>query len=137
MFIDLAGFTALGQELDAEEVHTLLDRFFGRVDFILEEHGGYVDKHIGDCVMAVFGAPVAHGNDIERAVRAALAIRDAMPMISAELGRPISVHIGVASGQVVASATGSATRREYTVTGDSVTRLAPHRYRSARRDSDL
>jgi class 3 adenylate cyclase len=75
MFADLAGFTALGRELDAEEVHTLLEVSFGRVDYIVEEHRGRVDKHIGDSVMVVFGAPVAHGNDVERAVsreRAAL-----------------------------------------------------------------
>ena len=86
LFADLAGYTALSRELDAEEVHALLDRFFERVDRMVEEHGGRVDKHIGDCVMAVFGAPVAHGNDAERAVRAALAIRDAMPAVSAEVG---------------------------------------------------
>ena len=79
LFADLAGYTALSRELDAEEVHALLGRFFDRADRLVEEHGGRVDKHIGDCVMAVFGAPVAHGNDAERAVRAALAIRDAMP----------------------------------------------------------
>ena len=120
LFADLTGFTALGRELDAEEVHALLERFFGRVDRIVEAHGGRIDKHIGDCVMAVFGAPVAHGNDAERAVSAALAIRDAMPTLSAELGRPIEVHVGVAGGQVVASGTGSASHREYTVTGDTV-----------------
>src|SRR5262245_8874408 len=120
MFADLVGFTALGREVDPEQVHALLERFFSRVDDLVEAHGGRVDKHIGDCVMAVFGAPVAHGNDVERAVTAALAIRDAMPKLSAELGRPLSLHIGVASGQVVASDTGSASHREYTVTGDSV-----------------
>jgi hypothetical protein len=57
LFADLVSFTALGRELDAEEVHALLERFFGRVDRIVEAHGGRIDKHIGDCVMAVFGAP--------------------------------------------------------------------------------
>jgi class 3 adenylate cyclase len=52
-------------------MHALLEGFFGRVDYIVEEHRGRVDKHIGDSVMAVFGAPVAHGNDVERAVSAA------------------------------------------------------------------
>ena len=70
--------------------------------------------------MAVFGAPVAHGNDTERAVRTALAIRDAMPELSAELGRPVGVHIGIAGGQVVASRTGSAIRRQYEVTGETL-----------------
>ena len=120
LFADLAGYTALSRELDAEEVHALLGRFFERIDRVVEEHGGRVDKHIGDCVMAVFGAPVAHGNDAERAVRAALAIRDAMPAVSAEAGREVGVHVGVAGGQVVASGTGSASHREYTVTGQSV-----------------
>ena len=90
LFADLAGYTALSNELDAEEVHALLGRFFDRADRIVEEHGGHIDKHIGDCVMAVFGAPVAHGNDAERAVRAALAIRDAMPELSARVGRPLA-----------------------------------------------
>jgi class 3 adenylate cyclase len=120
LFADLAGYTALSRELDAEDVHLLLGRFFERADRIIETHGGHIDKQIGDCVMAVFGAPVAHGDDAERAVRAALALRDAMPEVSAELARPVHVHVGVASGQVVASGTGSTHHRAYTVTGDTV-----------------
>ncbi|HEX6015351.1 MAG TPA: adenylate/guanylate cyclase domain-containing protein [Geminicoccaceae bacterium] len=120
LFADLAGYTALSRELDAEDVHALLGRFFERVDRVVEEHGGRVDKHLGDCVMAVFGAPLAHGNEAERAVRAALAVHDAMPSVAAEIGRAVDVHVGIAGGQVVASGTGSASHREYTVTGDSV-----------------
>jgi class 3 adenylate cyclase/tetratricopeptide (TPR) repeat protein len=120
LFVDLAGYTKLASELDAEEVHSLLGRFFARADGIVEAFGGRVDKHIGDCVMAVFGAPLAHSNDPERAARAALAIRDAMPGLGQEFGREIGVHIGIASGQVVASGTGSEAHSEYTVTGDSV-----------------
>ena len=70
--------------------------------------------------MAVFGAPIAHGNDTERAVRTALAIRDAMPELSAQLGHPVGVHIGIAGGQVVASRSGSAIHREYELTGETV-----------------
>src|SRR5262249_17307968 len=70
LFADLSGYTSLSNKLDAEVVHALLVRFFECVDRIVEEHGGRVDKHIGDCIMGVFGAPVAHGNDAERAVRA-------------------------------------------------------------------
>src|SRR5262249_10281113 len=93
---------------------------FESVDRVIEEHGGRVDKHIGDCVMGVFGAPIAHSNDAERAVRAALAIRASMARLSAEVGRAVDVHIGVAGGQVVASTSGSAPHGQYTVTGDSV-----------------
>ena len=89
LFADLAGYTQLSSELDAEEVHALLGRFFGLVDGIVKEYDGTVDKHIGDCVMAVFGAPIAHGNDPERAVRAALEIQHSVPTRSDEIGRPV------------------------------------------------
>ena len=120
LFADLAGYTALSRDLDPEEIHALLQRFFDKVDGLVRAHNGHIDKHIGDCVMAVFGAPTSHGNDIERAVRAALAIRDAMPALSVELDRQIRVHIGVAGGEVIASGSGSASHREYTVTGNTV-----------------
>ncbi|MCG7403967.1 MULTISPECIES: adenylate/guanylate cyclase domain-containing protein [Caballeronia] len=120
LFADLCGFTQMSREIDAEEVLDVLDRYFEQVDRIVELHGGHVDKHVGDSVMAVFGAPVSHGNDAERAVRAALAIDDAMPGLSRALGRAVCVHIGIAGGEVVASGTGSATHRAYTVTGDTV-----------------
>jgi class 3 adenylate cyclase len=120
LFADLAGYTAWGQQLDAEEVHALLEQFFDRADRIIQEHGGRIDKHIGDCVMGVFGAPIAHSDDPERAARAALAINAAIPDVSARVGRPIGIHIGVAGGQVVASRTGSTSHSEYTVTGDTV-----------------
>src|ERR1700751_2562610 len=55
LFADLAGYTAWGQQLDAEELHALLGHFFDRADQIIQEHGGRIDKHIGDCVMGVFG----------------------------------------------------------------------------------
>ncbi|MFP3559467.1 adenylate/guanylate cyclase domain-containing protein, partial [Paraburkholderia sp. SIMBA_049] len=102
LFADLCGFTRMSQEVDPEEVLAVLDRYFEEVDHIIEQHGGHVDKHVGDCVMAVFGAPLSHGNDVERAVRAALAISDTMPELSRTLARPLSVHIGIAGGQVVA-----------------------------------
>src|SRR5215471_3518874 len=119
LFADLTGSTKWGQQLDAEEVHALLEQFFDRADSAIQQHGGNIVRHIGDCVMAVFGAPIAHDNDTERAARAALAIQAAVPEISARVSRPVGVHIGIAGGQVVASRTGSATYSEYTVTGNA------------------
>lgn len=118
LFADICGYTRLSSELDAEETHALLEKYFRTVDDIIESFGGSVDKHIGDSVMAVFGAPVAHGDDPERAIRAAIAIHQSMPEVSEEVGRTVEVHIGVASGQVVASGIGN--DNHYTVTGDSV-----------------
>lgn len=120
LFADLAGFTRLTSEADAEEVHRLLGRYFDLVDGAIARAGGAVDKHIGDATMAVFGAPVAHGNDIERAVRAAGEIHEAMAVLSREFGRTLAAHVGIASGEVVAASTGSAVRADYTVTGDAV-----------------
>ena len=120
LFADLSGFTKLTSARDPEETHRLMGRFFESVDGIVESFGGTVDKHIGDSVMALFGAPVAHGNDPERAVRAAADIHAAMDSLSRDLELALEVHIGIASGHVVASGLGSGRHREYTVLGDSV-----------------
>jgi class 3 adenylate cyclase/tetratricopeptide (TPR) repeat protein len=119
LFADLSGYTEWAQRLDAEEVHALLQQFFDRVDNIIQRHGGHITRHIGDCVMAVFGAPIAHDNDPERAAHAALAIQAAIPEVSVQVGLPIAIHVGVAGGQVVASNTGSERYSEYTVTGNA------------------
>lgn len=120
LFADLAGYTKLSSELGAEATHALLNRYFEAVDSIVVGYGGHVDKHIGDNVMAVFGAPIAHDDDPLRALRAALDIHERMTNLAAEAGHPFKAHIGIASGQVVASGTGSHAHQEYTVTGDSV-----------------
>ncbi|MCH9013952.1 MAG: AAA family ATPase, partial [Proteobacteria bacterium] len=120
LFADLAGFTQISDELGAEATHALLNRYFETVDAIVEGYGGSIDKHMGDNVMAVFGAPVAHSDDPERALRAALDIHRTMAELTTEFGRDLWAHIGIASGQVVASGTGSDAYREYTVTGSSV-----------------
>lgn len=116
LFADLSGFTALSQTLDPEAVHELLNRYFAVADKIIQSYGGHIDKHIGDGLMALFGAPVAHSNDPERGIRAALAIHSAL----ADLEPPLSAHIGIACGTVVASGMGSDAHREYTVIGSSV-----------------
>ena len=116
LFADLSGYTRLSQDRDAEETHALLTQYFNVADGAVEKYGGHVDKHIGDGVMAVFGAPVAHTNDSERAVRTALDIHREV----GEFDPPLKIHVGIASGEVVASGLGSGTHQEYTVTGESV-----------------
>ncbi len=76
LFVDLVGFTSRSERLDPEDVRAMLSRYYDRARAEIERFGGTVEKFIGDAVMAVFGAPVAHGDDPERAVRAALAVRD-------------------------------------------------------------
>src|SRR6187397_3168436 len=90
VFCDLVGFTSQAEAMDPEDVEAFLRPYHGRVRAELERHGGTVEKFIGDAVMALFGAPTAHEDDPERAVRAALAIRDWI----AEEGK-LEVRIGV------------------------------------------
>ncbi|MBT3533948.1 MAG: adenylate/guanylate cyclase domain-containing protein, partial [Rhodospirillaceae bacterium] len=116
LFADISGFTALSERLGAESTHELLNRFFAVADDAVLRFGGTVDKHIGDAVMAVFGAPIAHTDDPERAIRAASALHAA----AQAMDPPLAIHAGVASGQVVASRMGGEGHQEYTVTGDSV-----------------
>src|SRR5206468_3490786 len=78
LFADLVGFTSRAEKLDPEDVRAMLSPYYARLRHELERHGGTVEKFIGDAVVALFGAPVAHEDDPERAVRAALAIREAI-----------------------------------------------------------
>ena len=96
LFCDLVGFTARAEQLDPEDVRRVLQPYHTQVRSELERRGGTVEKFIGDAVMAIFGAPIAHEDDPERAVRAALAIRDSL----AEDGE-LEVRIGVTTGEAL------------------------------------
>jgi class 3 adenylate cyclase/tetratricopeptide (TPR) repeat protein len=95
LFCDLVGFTSRAESLDPEDVEALLGPYHARVRAELERHGGTVEKFIGDAVMALFGAPVAHEDDPERAVRSALAIRDFA------LDEGLELRIGVTTGEAL------------------------------------
>jgi class 3 adenylate cyclase/tetratricopeptide (TPR) repeat protein len=110
LFADVVGFTSLAERTDPEIVARLVDAAFRELGQAVAAHGGTVDKFMGDSVMAVFGVPVAHDDDAERAVAAALAMRD--------LGGDLAFAIGVNSGEVMATAVGRA--GDVTVIGDVV-----------------
>ncbi len=119
LFADLAGFTKLTTELGAEKTHALLNRQLAVLDELVTGYGGG-SEYIGDAIMAVFGAPIAHSDDPMRAARAAGDMHGAIAKLGDEMGRPLKLHIGIASGQVVAGGLGSDSRTKYTVIGDSV-----------------
>jgi class 3 adenylate cyclase len=97
IFVDLVGFTKRAEQLDPEDVRALLSPYHDRVRKEIESFGGVVEKFIGDAVMGVFGAPLSHGDDAERAVRAALAIRDiAGEMVEGGLQLRVAVNTGEA-----------------------------------------
>jgi class 3 adenylate cyclase/tetratricopeptide (TPR) repeat protein len=120
LFADLSGYTAVAERLDHETVKALTDRCLTRLAGEVQRFGGHVDKYIGDNVMAVFGAPVAHEDDPERAVRAAFGMQAAMAElnqgIEPEFGFALPLRIGVNTGEVLAGHVGDA----YTVVGDAV-----------------
>ena len=102
VFADLVGFTSRAELLDPEDVRAILNSYYGRLRKDLESFGGSVEKFIGDAVMAVFGAPVAHGDDPERAVRAALAVRDGIATLNAaDPALDLRVRIGVNTGEAI------------------------------------
>jgi predicted ATPase/class 3 adenylate cyclase len=118
LFCDLVGFTARAERLDPEDVRALLRPYHARVRAELERHGGTVEKFIGDAVMAVFGAPLAHEDDPERAVRAALAIRDS----AREEG--IELRIGIATGEALVNLGARPAEGEGLASGDVVNTAA-------------
>jgi class 3 adenylate cyclase/tetratricopeptide (TPR) repeat protein len=120
LFADLCGFTTLSQSLDPEEICDLVARFTALADGIVLGYGGTVDKHIGDAVMALFGAPVAHDDDPLRAARAALDIHAELARTSGGSPRELLAHIGVASGEVIAGGLNRMGAPDYTVLGESV-----------------
>lgn len=121
IFVDLVEFTARAERLDPEDVRALLAPYHERVRREIESFGGVVEKFIGDAVMGVFGAPLAHGDDAERAVRAALAIRD----IAGELADGgLQIRIAVNTGEAVVSLGARPALGESMVAGDVVNTAA-------------
>lgn len=116
VFVDLVGFTSRSEATDPELVRDIQRAYFDAVRAEVERYGGRVEKYIGDAVMAMYGAPLAHDDDAERALHAALTIREAVRA----LGRDLEVRIGVNSGEVVGGAGSGPQAGEYTVTGDAV-----------------
>ncbi len=118
LFADLVGFTSAAEQLDPEDVRATLTPYYARLRNELVRHGGTVEKFIGDAVMAVFGAPVAHEDDPERAVRSALAIRESVA------GGPHQVRIAVTTGEALVSLDARSSEGEGMVAGDVVNTAA-------------
>jgi class 3 adenylate cyclase len=104
LFADLVSSTPLVVQLDPEKTRAIIGDYFAEVRAEVERHSGVVEKFIGDAVMAVFGLPAAHEDDPERAVRAALAMRERMKTLNARLRADLHIRIGLATGEVVADA---------------------------------
>jgi len=122
LFADIVGFTLIAERMDAPSVARLLNEYFSRMSEPIFDYDGTLDKFIGDCIMAVFGAPYAQADHAVRAVRVALEMRQRLNELNAERGGPasISMRMGINSGPVVSGPIGSVKRKEITVLGDTV-----------------
>ncbi len=118
LFVDLVGFTSRSEKLDPEDVRAFLVPYYERVRGELESHGGKVEKFVGDAVMGVFGAPVTYGDDAERAVRAAFAVRDWAEHEGLQL------RVAVNTGEAIVALNASPERGETFVAGDVVNTAA-------------
>jgi class 3 adenylate cyclase len=121
VFADVSGSTELGERLDPEALRRVMERYFGTARGVLAQHGGTVEKFIGDAVVAVFGIPAAHEDDALRAIRAAAEMREALATLNEELSRErdvtLAVRTGVNTGEVVA---GDSAEGQFYATGDTV-----------------
>jgi len=121
MFLDVRGFTGYVERSEAEDVVTRLNRLFELIIPIIQEHGGHVNKFLGDGLLAVFGAPSKLEDHADSAVDAALEVARA---VRDEFGDDLQVGIGLNSGPVVAGNVGGAGRLEFSVIGDPVNTAA-------------
>ncbi len=128
VFADISGFTALNDAAqtpaEVEQVVRLINLCLQELSEAIYEYEGYIDKYIGDAIMAVFGAPKAHEDDPERALRAALAMQERLEKFNQNppmpLPEPLGIHIGINTGTVIAGMVGTDRKRSYTVMGDAV-----------------
>ncbi len=116
LFADIVGFTALSESMDPEEVKRLVDRCFERLARDITAFGGVVDKVLGDAIVALFGAPIAHEDDAERAVRAGLRMQQSLRNMSDDAGHQIRMRIGINTGEVLVGT--SSAGGDYTAMGD-------------------
>ncbi|MBN2178511.1 MAG: AAA family ATPase [Deltaproteobacteria bacterium] len=105
MFSDLSGYTAMTEKLDPEEVKEIIDRVFGKISNVVARYEGFIEKFVGDAVMALFGVPSSHEDDPIRAIKVAREIHDIVkalsPSVEKRIGKPLSMHTGINTGLVV------------------------------------
>lgn len=124
LFADVRGFTTLSENLAPELIVNLLNRYFSVASEIIFEHGGTLDKYIGDGLMALFGAPYESEQQATQAVRAAIALQRRLPEFNEELERDgfpvIQIGVGINTGPAIVGYVGSETRLDYTAIGDTI-----------------
>src|SRR4030095_9965502 len=123
MFSDVSGFTAMSEKLDPEDVHGIMDRVFEVILEAVHRHEGTINQFLGDGVMALFGAPIAHEDHAQRALSAALEIQEGLKPLAEDVrqahGIEFRMRMGINTGPVVVGAIGRDLRMDYTAVGDT------------------
>lgn len=120
LFADLSGFTELTHELGAEKTHEVVDAFLRMGTEVLVRHGAFIDKYVGDAVMAIFNVPIRHPDHSHRAIRAGLELADELKSLARRLDLPLLASVGIASGYARVGRLGSDDSKDYTAIGDVV-----------------
>ncbi|HUR08661.1 MAG TPA: adenylate/guanylate cyclase domain-containing protein, partial [Nonomuraea sp.] len=124
LFLDLHGFTAISETMTPDQVTLVMNQCFERLTSVVARYGGHVDKYVGDAMMVLFGAPVTHEDDAERAVRAAIELQAELGRFTAQLRRHVGVllemRVGINTGEVLAGKVGGGQFAGFTVMGDAV-----------------
>ena len=120
LFADLSGLSSHSEKIEPEQMRRLVNECYSCCVPIIDKFGGTVEKFIGDEILAIFGAPVTHENDPERALQTALDLLDAADTFNTTHGIDIGMRIGVSTGLVIAGGIGTKGKQQYGVTGDCV-----------------
>ena len=120
LFADLSSFTELTQDLGAEQTHVVADAFLRMATSVLVKYGAFIDKYIGDAVMALFNVPIRHGDHARRAMLAAIELRSAVESLGTRFEMSLQTSIGIATGYARVGRLGSEDSKDYTAIGDVV-----------------
>jgi class 3 adenylate cyclase len=120
LFADLSSFTELTQDLGAEKTHEVVDAYLRMATDVLVKHGAFIDKYIGDAVMALFNVPIRHEDHARRAIVAASELESALQSLSARFGLSLQASVGIATGHARVGRLGSEDNKDYTAIGDVV-----------------
>jgi class 3 adenylate cyclase len=120
LFADLSSFTELTHDLGAQRTHEVVDAFLRMATDVLVKHGAFIDKYVGDAVMALFNVPIRHDDHARRAVAAATELRSGLEALGAQFGLALEVSIGVATGYARVGRLGSDDSKDFTAIGDVV-----------------